>query len=148
MWRSSGWPAKVMPNISHVSRSCQLAPAYTLDQDSMVMVSSGTSTFSVSPTWRWGDTTRAQHLEPGLAAGAALLDLGGALGRRLGRVVLALAVRRRHPVEGREEAEVLAPEPVADGQAGGPPGVGAHPHPQVVAGPQVVVDDGVAQLGA
>ena len=27
MLRRSGWPAKPMPNISWVSRSCQLAPA-------------------------------------------------------------------------------------------------------------------------
>ena len=50
-----------------------------------------------------------EHLEPRFAAGVALFDLGAALRWRLGRVVLATAVRRRHPVERREEAEVVEP---------------------------------------
>jgi hypothetical protein len=32
----------------------------------------------------------------------------------------------------------------ADGQPGGSPGVGAHPHPDVVAGPHQAVEEGVA----
>ena len=48
-----------------------------------------------------------EDLEAGLATGHALADLGAALGRRLGRVVLAAAVRRRHPVDRRQVAEVL-----------------------------------------
>ena len=54
-----------------------------------------------------------EDLKPGRSPGDALHDLGRALGRRLGRVVLAAAPRRRLPVEGREEPEVRAAERVA-----------------------------------
>ena len=46
-----------------------------------------------------------EHLESGVAAGDALTDLGVGLDGLGSRVVLALAVRRRHPVEPGEERE-------------------------------------------
>ena len=74
-----------------------------------------------------------EHLEAGLATGDALAHLGAALGRRLGRVVLAAAVRRRHPVDRRQVAEVLEAHRV-ERLAGLLPRVGGDAHPQVVVG--------------
>src|SRR5438132_524018 len=54
MWRSDGWPAKVMPNISHVSRSCQSAPAYA---------------FTHVPT---GSASRASSRTSGSGAGSGI----------------------------------------------------------------------------
>ena len=50
MLRRSLCPAKWMPNISFVSRSCQLAPAYTGTHVGTLRSSSGTSALIVTPT--------------------------------------------------------------------------------------------------
>jgi hypothetical protein len=47
-----------MPNISWVSRSCQLAPAYDGIQVGIVS-DSGTSALMVTATWRFRSVTRA-----------------------------------------------------------------------------------------
>ncbi len=91
-----------------------------------------------------------QHLEPRLAAGVALLD-GAGVGRRLGGrrrgVVLALAVRRGHPVDRRQEAEVV--EPVGlQRRAGGDPGLGRDPNPELALRQQVGVEQLIAERRA
>ena len=50
-----------------------------------------------------------EHLEAGVAAGDALADLGVGLLRLGGRVLFALAVRRRQPVEPGDETEEREP---------------------------------------
>jgi hypothetical protein len=84
-----------------------------------------------------------EHLEAGLATGDALADLGVGLLRLGGRVLFALAVRRREPVEAGDEAE--------EGEArsleclgGLAPGAGLHADPQVVVRGDVGVDHPVA----
>ena len=85
-----------------------------------------------------------EQLEPRLTARVALPDRVVALGRRLRRVVLAPAERRRHPVDGRQEAEVVEAERS---------GSDCRRHatrrsdaqPQVVARLQVRVDEGITE---
>ena len=59
MLRKSGWPLKPMPNISCVSRSCQLAPAKTCDHESIAISESSTSTLMLIPSVVNGCTRRA-----------------------------------------------------------------------------------------
>ena len=84
-----------------------------------------------------------EHLQARLAPGDTLADLGVGLDRLGGRVVLALAVRRRQPVDGGQEAEEREAGGL-QGLAGLAPGVGADAHPQVVVRCDVGVDERVA----
>ena len=88
-----------------------------------------------------------EHLEAGLAARIALLDLGVGFGRLGVGVVLALAERRRHPVERRQEAEVLEPLGL-ERSCGEPPCLGGDPHPQVGLRDQVGVEQVLAEIGS
>jgi hypothetical protein len=82
-----------------------------------------------------------EHLESGVAAGDALADLGGARsGAGWRGVVLAAAERARHPVDRRQEAEVVAAL-VAQREAGVAPGGGRDAHPEVVVGLQLDGDE-------
>ena len=94
----------------------------------------------------------SEDLEAGLAAGDTLLDgrvdLGGLVVAEL-EVDLGVHVateRRRHPVDGRQEVEVLEAEPGVEVLARGDPGVAGDADPQIVAGRQVGADEAVAEF--
>ena len=122
---------KPMPNISWHSRSCQLAPAKTVVQES-------TRERLVGDVGLDGDADVAvevdetgEHLEAGVATGDALADLGVGFLRLGGRVLFALAVRRRQPVEAGDETEEREPGRL-ERLGGLAPRVGPDADPQVV----------------
>ena len=108
-----GWPTKVMPNISHASRSCQLAPGYTGTQVAIDGSSSGTSTLRVMPWPASRLLTPGEHLDAGVAARVARHRRDRLLGRGPVHDDVLLAVHvapegRGQPVDRREEVEVGA----------------------------------------
>ena len=92
-----------------------------------------------------------QQLEPGLATGQAPAHLGrGGIHGRL-QVDLGVhvpAVRRWHPVDGREEVEVRHGAAVAQGAGCVHPGLGGNADADVYAGYDMGFDEAVAQRGA
>ena len=110
-------------------------------------MSSGTSALSVMPRCVVVECTRANTWKRVAPPATPCTISVGALGRRLGGIVLAASPRRRHPVERGEESEVRAAEHVAHRAARVGPRLGGHPHPDVGAGTDDRVDQRVAELG-
>ena len=82
------------------------------------------------------------------AADVALLDRHVALGLGLGGIVLAATVWRRHPVDGRQKAEIVEADHIAQCDSGLAPRVGSHTYPHVVAGLDERIEQRLAEFAA
>ena len=145
MLRRSGWPWKPIPN-TRGSRGCASWRRHRRGSTCRPPRVVGDVGLHGHADVALGVGEAGEHLGAGFAAGIALFDLGAALRWRLGRVVLATTVRRRHPVDCRQVPEVVEPGRLQRlGRR--PPRTGGDADPQVVVRHQVRVDEPVADVG-